>query len=149
MILELFLAFSEVSLNMWLLQNCRRTFENGSVFAPILLVGEAQNLRFSSTDGSIFSPIEKIPPKQWWGWSARFSPIEKSGRTAMGLKHEVFSHQKIPPNSDGTEARGFLPLQKSSLEGDGSYARVALHQKIKQKRWKQSASISPIEKQWD
>ena len=45
----------------------------GSLFAPILLVGEAQNLRFTSEVGAYFYPTKKIPQK------------------VMGEKLEIFS----------------------------------------------------------
>ena len=100
----------------------------------------------NGSEAQVFHP-SIIHPKKRWEWSARLSPSEKSLQTAMGLKHEVFSHcknplwkvmeakreyfshQKIPPSSDGYEARVFLPSKNPPFEG-----------------WVWSASISPIEK---
>ena len=57
----------------------------GSLFAPILLVGEAQNLRFTSTGGSIFLSHQKNPPKSDGRKTRDFLPV--CGWTKKLLTH--------------------------------------------------------------
>ena len=57
----------------------------GSLFAPILLVGEAQNLRFTSTGGSIFLSHRKNPPKSDGRKTRDFLPM--CGWTKKLLTH--------------------------------------------------------------
>ena len=92
----------------------------------------------------------KNPAEQWWDWSARFSPTEKSSQ-----------------NGDGTEARGSLPLLRSSCSPPknqtkaveakrehfshrktmGLKRELLSHYKQSTKvKWKWSASFFPITK---